>query len=285
MSANDNRLRQKAVIQLELLLDLAEDIDLKTDLKLALHTLKDSTESTLVTEKGAQKMEDTVNGIKDLFVDDTEDHDYDDYYDDEEDEEEYVPILPNGFNTQEEYQEFLESQREHLTVERTDLLTGETHEDTQEPIDVAGVVMKDGQAVDVGNFDESLEAAHEALREGTALVDEETDETIVDLGVDEIEGIRVRLTRGDNQELSANDVARILDHPQARPMIQVFGEDFRLVETEDDHVKDLVFTLDEDNEKGQKASQVLINRPDMMSFAGTIIIPAVGAVSARVVLD
>lgn len=277
MTVSDNRLRQKLIAQLELSRDqLAEGEDLKADLSLALGILAEVPTQSLAETRDPVSVRAKVDEYEDILDDEDED-DYD---------EDHEPIVPNGFDSAESYDDFLTSQEEHLTVERVDYDTGETQDEALRPVDVAGIVEKDGEYTEVGNFDESLEQSYNGMLENNTIVDDETDEVVVDMGVDEVEGIRVRLTRKDNLELTENDVRdRILANPQSAMMLRVFGDDFTIVEAETPNKKDLVFALSEEDERARKTGQILVNRPEMMSFAGTIFVPGVGSVSANTVID
>lgn len=282
MTASDNHLRQKLIAQLELSLELAEDVSFKTDIRLALGSLKDESNSVAPVVR----LDEVPAPVTDNYEDEDEDEDYDDeedeYWDDDDE-----PVIPNGFDSPEEYERFLETQAEALTTQEVDEETGEVHEHTQYPQDVAGVVVKeDGEVVEVGNFDESLEALHAQTLEDRTIVDEETNEVIVNMGMDDVEGLRVRITRNDNNALS-EDVVRntILAHPQSAMMLRVFGRDFTIVDADEANSKDVIFTLGEDDERARKTGQLIVNRPDMVAFAGTIVVPGVGSVSAKTVLD
>lgn len=282
MTVSDNRLRQKLIAQLELSRDqLAEGEDLKADLSLALGILAEVPTQSLAETRDPVSVRAKVDEYEDIL----DDEDEEDFFDDE-DEEDYEPIVPNGFDSAESYENFLESQAEHLTVENADYETGEIQEDHLTPVDVAGIVEKDGEYTEVGNFDESLEQSYNGMMEDNTIVDDETDEVVVDMGVDEVEGIRVRLTRKDNLELTENDVRdRILANPQSAMMLRVFGDDFTIVESETPNKKDIVFALSEEDERARKTGQILVHKPEMMSFAGTIFVPGVGSVSANTVID
>lgn len=283
MTVSDNRLRQKLIAQLELSRDqLAEGEDLKADLSLALGILAEVPTQSLAETRDPVSVRAKVDEYEDILDDEDEDEsseedDYDEYHE---------PIVPNGFDSAESYDDFLTSQEEHLTVERVDYDTGETQDEALRPVDVAGIVEKDGEYTEVGNFDESLEQSYNSMLENNTIVDDETDEVVVDMGVDEVEGIRVRLTRKDNLELTENDVRdRIIANPQSAMMLRVFGDDFTIVEAETPNKKDLVFALSEEDERARKTGQILVNRPEMMSFAGTIFVPGLGSVSANTVIN
>lgn len=282
MTASDNHLRQKLIAQLELSLELAEDVSFKTDLRLALGSLKDESNSVAPVVR----LDEAPAPVTDNYDDEDYD-DEDEYWDDEDGDEDYEPVVPNGFDSAEEYERFLETQAEHLTTQEVDEETGEVYEHTNHAYDVAGFVEKeDGEVVEVGNLDESLDSLHAQVLEDRTIVDEETNEVIVNMGMDDVEGLRVRITRNDNNALS-EDVVRntILAHPQSAMMLRVFGRDFTIVDADEANSKDVIFTLGEDDERARKAGQLIVNRPDMVAFAGTIVVPGVGSVSAKTVLD
>lgn len=270
------QLRELAVRQLESIREIAgtdlKGSSLELDLQIAIAGLKNNISSTNTASTYA------VNTPKAYESD--EDYDDEAYYDDEDDFEE--PAVPRNFDDEESYQAFLREQNDVLpTVE--DEETGET--ETLRPDDVAGVIATENGFVEVGDLDGSLDKAEEILREQNTIRDEDGEE-LYQNEIEEVPEIRVAITRTDNNALTDHQVRNIiLAHPSSRMMLQAFGEDYRVVDSNDPSEKIVLFRIDNNNDRSRKASQGIQFSNGVVQFAGHLAFPGIGRVYARALVD
>lgn len=196
--------------------------------------------------------------------------DFDDYYDDEDNDEDYYDddleedIIPEGFDTLEEYNDFLDSQPANLTTQTVENEeTGE--EDEIRAISVAGVI-PDGE----GGYKEV----------GSLPVFDEEDDDYFD--EEEVDVINVKLTRAEG-ELTGQDVQDILDNPQSRMMLDVFGRDYRVLRTADPSVKVISFNIDNDNLQSRRMSQ-MVTSGNLVRFGGRAVFPRIGVVTSEPII-
>lgn len=207
---------------------------------------------------------------------DDDDHAYDDYYGDYGEEENVEPVIPEGFDSVEQYQEFLAEQGEFSTASVPDE-DGEDIDIQVPPEAVVGVVKDEetGEYKDVGNLEESIDTY---LR----VTDEETGEVHEREQGDDVPTVRVKLARGDEREMSRDDVERIFANPQAAPMIQVFGRDYRVLSTDRDHEKIVSFTVDTTNDTSRMMANA-VTSGRALGFGGRIVVNGIGYVTAQIV--
>lgn len=277
------QLRELAVRQLESIREIAgadlQGTSLELELQMAIAGLKNSTTSTtsisthaIDTPKAYESDEDSFDPYEDDY-----DEDVDDY-----EEEDLTPVVPNNFPDEESYQAFLREQNDVLpTVE--DEETGETA--TLRPDDVAGVIQTEDGFVEVGDLEGSLDKTEEILREQNTIRDEDGEE-LYQNEIEEVPEIRVAMTRTDKNTLTEHQVRNvILAHPSSRTMIQTFGEDYRVVDSDDLSEKIVLFRIDNNNDLSRKASQGIQFSNGVVQFAGHLTFPGIGRVYARALVD
>lgn len=286
------QLRELAVRQLESLRDIAgadlQGTSLELDLQMALVSLKNDTSTVSVsaqTVNTAQVRRPVVENVEEDSFDPYEYDEYDEYdeygYADEYDDEGYeevAPVVPNNFADEEDYQAFLRTQNEVLpTIE--DEETGET--ETLRPDDVAGVIPTENGFVEVGDLDGSLDKTEEILREQNTIRDEYGDE-LYQNEIEEVPEIKVAITRTDGNVLTEHQITNIiLSHPSSRTMLQTFGRDYRVVDSDDVSEKVVLFRIDNTDDRARKASQGIQFSNGVVQFAGHLTFPGIGRVYAR----
>lgn len=294
------QIREMAVRQLESLQNIAgaelQGTSLELDLQMALASLKNNASAVSSPEQTVSPVqanrsvakaseEDSFDPYEDeyAYADDFHDEDdlYNEYADDYE-EEDLAPVVPNNFPDEEAYQAFLRNQEEVLpTVE--DEETGEIT--TVRPDDVAGVIATENGFVEVGDLDGSLDTVEEILREQNTIRDEDGEE-LYQNEIETVPYIRVAITRTDENTLTEHQVKNvILTHPSSRTMINTFGEDYRVADSDKVSEKIVMFRIDNGNDRARKASQGLHFSNGTVQFAGHLTFPGVGRVYARALVD
>lgn len=279
------QLRELAVRQLESIREIAgadlQGTSLELELQMAIAGLKNSATSTtsisthaIDTPKAYESDEDSFDPYEDEY---SYDEDYDDY-----EEEDLTPVVPNNFPDEEAYQAFLREQNDVLpTVE--DAETGET--ETLRPDDVAGVIATENGFVEVGDLEGSLDKTEEILREQNTIRDEYGEE-LYQNEIEEVPEIRVAITRTDEDLLTEHQVRNIiLAHPSSRTMIQAFGKDYRVVDSDDRSEKIVLFRINNNNDLSRKASQGIQFSNGVVQFAGHLAFPGIGRVYARALVN
>lgn len=209
--------------------------------------------------------------------------DHIEYEEDAEYDEEYEEDdVPDGFNSHEDYENFVRQQGATRIVEDDE--TGEEYEVI--PDSVHGVIQdENGEYKEAGDFEADLEQAQELLEESNTIRDEETGDVLFQNEPDEVPTVEIVFSRTDGNELTAEDVeGRILSHPQSEPMLRAFGEDYTVNEGNGSQNKVVAFSIDQGNSSSRSTAQLLSDRK-FMSFGGKIIVPGLGQVSARPVFD
>lgn len=201
----------------------------------------------------------------------------------EDEDEDDVPNHPEGFNDEDEFSDFLADQEEFITNKVTvyDEETGEETEVTMTPQDVVGAVVAWGGGYkDVGNLDDSVTQLEQIEDLQNTIYDEETGEVLYRNEPEPVETIRVRIVREDGLSLSDNDVTnRIFTHRQAAPMLQIFGQEYNILNTENDSEKIVAFTIDQDNNQSKVMAKALSDG-QYVNFGGRVVIPGLGLVTA-----
>lgn len=290
------QIREMAVRQLESLQNIAgaelQGTSLELDLQMALASLKNNASAVSSPEQTVSPVqanrpvvkaseEDSFDPYEDEYAYADDFHDDYGYVDDYEDED-IAPVVPNNFPDEEAYQAFLRNQEEVLpTVE--DEETGEIT--TVRPDNVAGVIATENGFVEVGDLDGSLDKTEEILREQNTIRDEDGEE-LYQNEIETIPYIRVAITRTDENTLTEHQVKNvILTHPSSRTMIDTFGEDYRVADSDKVSEKIVMFRIDNGNDRARKASQGLHFSNGIVQFAGHLTFPGVGRVYARALVD
>ena len=292
-------IRETAINQLEALQKIGgQDIagtSLELQLSLAVATLKnDSTELSVPVEASEEESvapvaeehtnldaEYVYGGFdEDSYEDDYEN--YDDIYTAEEPvEEEEAPAVPEGFDNEAAYEEFLRGQ-ELPTYTFEDEETGEVFEEEIRPDDVVGVV----NGHEVGNLDESLGKIDEYVMEQNAIRDEETGEVLYQNEPEVVPYISITIERADGNELTAAQLlSDVMKAPESATMFKVFGDNFKVVDGNTVSQKVVQFFIDNDNATSRKAAQGLVYGNGMMQFGGQIIVPGIGLVKAATIFE
>lgn len=283
------QLRELAVRQLESIREIAgadlQGTSLELELQMAIAGLKNSTTSTTSISTHAIDTPKAYESDEDSFDPYEDEYSYADDYDEDVDDyevEELTPVVPNNFPDEEAYQAFLREQNDVLpTVE--DAETGET--ETLRPYDVAGVVATENGFVEVGDLEGSMDKTEEILREQNTIRDEYGEE-LYQNEIEEVPEIRVAMTRTDKNNLTEHQVRNIiLAHPSSRTMIQAFGEDYRVVDSDDLSEKIVLFRINNNNDLSRKASQGVQFSNGVVQFAGHLAFPGIGRVYARALVD
>lgn len=280
------QLRELAVRQLESIREIAgadlQGTSLELELQMAIAGLKNSTTSTTSISTHAIDTPKAYESDEDFDEDYDDEAYYDDEYVDDYEVEELTPVVPNNFPDEEAYQAFLREQNDVLpTVE--DAETGET--ETLRPYDVAGVVATENGFVEVGDLEGSMDKTEEILREQNTIRDEYGEE-LYQNEIEEVPEIRVAMTRTDKNNLTEHQVRNIiLAHPSSRTMIQAFGEDYRVVDSDDLSEKIVLFRINNNNDLSRKASQGVQFSNGVVQFAGHLAFPGIGRVYARALVD
>lgn len=229
-------------------------------------------ETDLPYENHPYEDEDEVTVYDEEFITPYEDEDEDD-----------VPNHPEGFNDEDEFSDFLADQEEFITNKVTvyDEETGEETEVTMTPQDVVGVAVAWGGGYkDVGNLDDSVTQLEQIEDLQNTIYDETTGEVLYRNEPEPVETIRVRIVREDGLSLSDNDVTnRIFTHRQAAPMLQIFGQEYNILNTENDSEKIVAFTIDQDNNQSKVMAKALSDG-QYVNFGGRVVIPGLGLVTA-----
>ena len=292
-------IRETAINQLEALQKIGgQDIagtNLELQLSLAVATLKnDSTGLSVPVEASEEKsaapvVEEYTNldaeyvygGYDENFYEDDYEN-YDDIYTAEEPvEEDYTPAVPEGFDDEAAYEEFLSGQ-ELPTYAFEDEETGEVFEEEIRPDDVVGVV----NGHEVGNLDESLGKVDEYVMEQNAIRDEETGEVLYQNEPETVPYVSISIERADGNELTAAQLlSDVMKAPESATMFKVFGDNFKVVDGDTASQKIVQFFIDNDNATSRKAAQGLVYGNGMMQFGGQIIVPGIGLVKAATIFE
>lgn len=281
-----NTLKTLAVNQLTALSSMARETgneELEQQLKLFIMSLGEEATIPPAVETPAsnfthtQDTEPTYSGY---------DADDDEYYDDE-DEDDYFEMelpVPEGFRDRDHFERFVEEQPEAGKT-TTDHETGE--EIPVYPDTVSGVIPDgEGGYTEVGNMDEAFNTVSRFFDASHVEYDEdyEDGEELYANEPDDVDTINIKLTRSQGEELTADDVRnRILTHPQTQPMLNIFGNDYRVLRTEDPSVKVLSFNIDKDNERSHKMAQMMTNG-NLVKFGGRIVFPGIGQVVSEPII-
>lgn len=189
------------------------------------------------------------------------------FYDYEEDyeDEDFVPY-PEGFNSREEYLDFVEEQEQEIAD------------------DVVGTVPdNNGGYKEVGSFKESLGRAYESLETQNTYYDEETGEDYQE-EIPAVPEMSILISRDDEEELTVEDVKeKVFKHPQAQTMLKVFGNDFDVTNHISDHQKLATFLINQSDPYADSMAKVL-QHGSTANFGGKIVVPGVGVVQASPVL-
>lgn len=273
-------IREVAITQLNTLKDLAkDDIKLSIELDVAISALsgKDTSRAPAVAQPvidfahNVDEYDHNVDDNYDEYDDDYEDH-VEDYINDEQEE---LPV-PDGFADREEYEAFLATQEDVMPKIEDEF----GNEQTAVPDTMAGFV--NGQ--EVGNLDGDLEKVSEILVETNTIYDEEGNVEFQQ-EVEEVPSIRVSFTRDDRNELTIDQVKNsVLRAPESTMMLNSFGHNFNIVDGTVDAEKVIEFFIDNTNIRSRQASQA-IALSDIVKFGGRVLIPGLGLVTARAIVD
>lgn len=298
MSEKLDYVRKMAVQQLENILNLAGDdvkgTPLEMELKMAIATVKGDANSTVKDDqlKHAETVRDnSANEERNLRMDygtydETEDY-YDEYGDyqgwednaefDDEDYEAAEPVIPEGFETREEFDNFVESQQE-LMPEVINEETGEVM--TLTPDTVVGHI--NGEDKNDDKFDEYVSVVNDYVREQNTIYNDETGEEEVVVENDPVPFVRVSFKRNDGNELTLGNIMNnIIQAPESKRMLDSFGDNFNIEDGSDSSEKVLQFYIDENNDRSRQVAEALVHGNGMMTFGGRVVIPGVGYVTAR----
>lgn len=274
-------LKALATTQLKALSQMAKDAGL-TDLEqqfnlfvLSLNTTSDMPP----TPTSVAASNDAAEGFWANYEEEEDDL-YEDLDDDllfEEDEE---PTPPTGFRDQEHFESFVEEQEASRPIINDE---GEIVAENA-PDDVHGVIPDgEGGYTQVGDLEESLETVSDLLEESNTIRDEETGEALYVNEPDDVDLINIKFTRAQG-ELTSDDVENsIFNHPQAQPMLNMFGREYRILRTENPNEKVVAFTIDQDNTQSRKMAQLLADGK-FVQFGGRIIVPGIGQVTSEPII-
>lgn len=212
--------------------------------------------------------------------DDTLDYHTDEEYEYDEDGE---PDFPEGFDSNEEFVNFIQEQGVTRTYEDAEF------EETVEvyPDSVHGVIpdnVDDGYK-EVGNFQQDLDHAAELLSESNTIRDEETGEELYHAEPENVPVVEILFTRNDGNELTEDNILNnVFSHPQSQPMLKAFGTDYTVNNSDQDNQKTVAFAIDQNNPRSVLVSQ-LLKDGRFADFGGRIIVPGVGQVISQPVFS
>lgn len=287
---DEKQIQKMAILQLESLLKLAGESIVGTStemsIKLALEVLKtDDTPQNDNKSNTADKTKEKIGSWGNDDYDDDNDEDVEGYYDEmndpDYDDDNVAPVVPEGFGTEENYQTFIESQADLLPEENDEL----GNVIIPRPDDVVGSIEdENGNIVDFGTMDESLDKVTEHIEEQNTIRDEEGN-VLYHNEIDPIPYIRVSFTRNDGEELTREDLEKkVFTNRASKPMLDNFGSDYVVLSGDSPSEKIVSFYINNNDEKQKKVSQAIMNSQGMMQFAGHTVIPRIGLVTAKAIV-
>lgn len=170
-----------------------------------------------------------------------------------------LTVLPNGFENDDTFEEFMDSQAQTFPD-----MTGNELLDAVDDV-VGEIVNEAGETVEVGDVQGSMDKVNELIQEAELEQGEE-------LNVSDI--MRINYERLDGSELTANHVDMILKHPASNSLKHLGTIQLLTIEDSDEaSAKTAIFVLENDGVINKKA---LASR--IVAYRGVLPFPGIGQV-------